>query len=307
MSTTRMLYEERLSLLSEKSSFSYKDIPLKDKETLLTIFPSKENFVYLPPLYGCQLHKEKAFWKWSEIAKPQSLKDLSRIECLLEGSFSSQKVLSEFAKEYGFPMVLTSREEFLSFLKDEVGMEGKEGELLLIDLPNLHEWEEILLESAGILDTFLLQIRNIRYLPSVKDGERIAHWVYSLAYYKTHYPEVFWSSIPKETGSFVGPFFSIDGKIVAYNEKVDSFDVKLRTFDSVMSHFVFFDTLGIDDDYGHYPRGRVLYDNLNKIYKIFIDRDLNKPIFKDKIIQAFHLEGKKNHFLFDSHYRHDFL
>lgn len=112
----------------------------------------------------------------------------------------------------------------------------------------------------------------------------------------------------------VGPFFYIDDKIYSKNKKLGDFDKKLEFFDNETSHFDWFydeliydKSLGLnnDSDYGNYLRGRVLYDNKNKIFKIYTNpRLLTKPLFAEQLLKHFNINTSKSPylFLFDEHY-----
>ena len=65
---------------------------------------------------------------------------------------------------------------------------------------------------------------------------------------------------------------------------------------------LFFNTLNKYGEYSYYPRGRVLFDNLNKIYLIYIDKSLNKAKIKEEIINEYNLKNKKVKFCYDEHY-----
>ena len=71
--------------------------------------------------------------------------------------------------------------------------------------------------------------------------------------------------------------------------------------------FLFFESLGIDDDYGHHPRGRVIYDNLNRRFLVYLDRSLLEKKKEELIIKEFKLENMRVRFLLDEHYEHDGL
>ena len=105
----------------------------------------------------------------------------------------------------------------------------------------------------------------------------------------------------------VGPFFYIEGKVLAYKVDVSLCDSDCRFFDADMSHFWFFDGLGIDGDYGNYPRGRVLYDTCLDRFVVYLDKALRTDEIKKKIIREYGLPEKRTGFRLDDHYTHDGL
>ena len=171
-------------------------------------------------------------------------------------------------------MVVFNKEELYNILVNTYDVEEKTAIIIIDNFENRHhfsESEEILLLSHGIPMDFLneIQIKNSSY--------------------------------------FVGPFFYIGGKIVASKERASSFDLNLRFFDSNISHFDFFTTLLVDGDYGNYPRGRVIYDNLNKEFIIYMDKCLFRNSIKEEIITTYELKNEKVMFKRDIHYTHDGL
>ena len=74
-----------------------------------------------------------------------------------------------------------------------------------------------------------------------------------------------------------------------------------------ISHFEYFFHLGIDADYGNFPRGRVLYDGFKGKFMVYLDAALWKKSIKEQILEAYCLEEHDVIFLRDAHYRHDGL
>ena len=108
----------------------------------------------------------------------------------------------------------------------------------------------------------------------------------------------------------VGPFFYI-------NEELKSLLIAIKDVKPIngfinheMSHFTFFNRFNHDelDDYGHYPRGRVIY-NVNKDrFVVYLDTSLYKSDkVKKEIINTYGLDKSDVVFRKDSHYTHDYL
>ena len=65
--------------------------------------------------------------------------------------------------------------------------------------------------------------------------------------------------------------------------------------------------LGIDGDYGNYPRGRVIFDNFHRKFIVYLDKALDKKEIKESIKLTYCLEEERTVFKRDAHYTHDFL
>ena len=109
--------------------------------------------------------------------------------------------------------------------------------------------------------------------------------------------------------SFVGPFFFIDNKIIALKVDISKGERIGNFINHPKSHFEFFKDIMNDprDDYGHYPRGRVVYDCMTNQFIIYIDKCLNNKKTKELILSEFKLEKRKCVFRNDSHYTHNWL
>ena len=107
---------------------------------------------------------------------------------------------------------------------------------------------------------------------------------------------------------YVGPFFYIDNEIKAFKTDVSEGNIQDDFINGPISHFDYFKSLGIDDDYGHYPRGRVIYNNKTNEYYLYIDKSLskNKEII-DSVMNEFNLYKLNVVIKTDSHYTHDYL
>ena len=126
--------------------------------------------------------------------------------------------------------------------------------------------------------------------------------------YNDEIKEVIWEYHRYFYHQFVGPFFIINGKIYGLRTDVNEGNIKHDFIDSSVSHFDYFNFLGIDDDYGHYPRGRVLYNNKTNEFYLYIDEDFknNKEVI-EQVMMRFNLCAYNTVVKTDSHYTHDNL
>ena len=230
--------------------------------------------------------------------------------CIMESRYVHKEELRYSLECNGLEFTICSVEGFFALLCDEL---VEEDALALIEKvcrshAPLCEWEEELLQSHEIPRDILRQASSIRALPSIMPCIEMATLIYDAAYLSLRCG-VKMESLPgyKRVDGFVGPFFYIDGEILGYKEAVPSFDQRRRFIDSDMSHFRFFDTLGIEGDYGNYPRGRVLYDAYHGRFVIYIDKSLRNEIVKEKIVYEYGIPNKGTLLRLDSHYCHDGL
>ncbi len=105
----------------------------------------------------------------------------------------------------------------------------------------------------------------------------------------------------------VGPFFSIDGHLVSYMEKITQYPSEKYFIDSSKSHFDFFNeikTFEMREEYSMYPRGRVLYDVQRMLFKVYMDKSLYRSKrFRNAIRKDFHLPVLNVIFDTDEHYQ----
>ena len=107
---------------------------------------------------------------------------------------------------------------------------------------------------------------------------------------------------------YVGPFFYINGAIKAAKTDVIKGNINDDFINGPISHFDYFQTLGIDDDYGHYPRGRVIYNNKTNEFIIYLDKSLiNKKEVIEQIMYLYRLKNQNTLVKTDEHYAHDNL
>ena len=108
---------------------------------------------------------------------------------------------------------------------------------------------------------------------------------------------------------FVGPFFYIDGGIVALKISLEEGERIGDFINHPKSHFDFFNEIKMDslDDYGHYPRGRVIYNAKNNQFIIYMDkRIIHKKEVINELLKIYNLD--KNFVIKgDKHYTCDNL
>ena len=291
---------------------SLEDIPEEDEETIRYMLQEDDKGYYLPFLSGCLLGPYGELYELVEIAKPTSLKDLAKLLCLTYGTIEDKGYWLSKLKEEGLEGVFSCKEDIYITLTEIYDLD--EGLALYLSgmAPSkgkgLSEADRLALESLEVKESYIELLERIRYVPRLSFGLGIIEIAYRIAFLKAHHgviAENLWARIKRE--SYVGPFFYIGEKLFSYKERADDFDADRRYFDVGLSHFLFFESLGIDDDYGHYPRGRVIYDNLNCRFLVYLDRSLLEKKKEELIIKEFKLENMRVRFLLDEHYEHDGL
>ena len=107
----------------------------------------------------------------------------------------------------------------------------------------------------------------------------------------------------------VGLFFFINNRVVATKLELNEGEANGGFINHPKSHYEFFIEISNNqlDDYGHYPRGRVIYDKIHKRFLVYIDKALNKRKIKDLILNEFDLDERACVFKQDIHYTHDWL
>lgn len=292
-------YDERIKELTKLTSVNLSDIKFFDNEIISYIIKEFDYAHYLPSLQGCYFNNFNDLYNLVNLVKPKNIGEFILILNLVNSKFHSKKLILKDIKEYGINSIITSKPKLLSYLiKSNNNLNYDEAIKLINNLEKL----KLSISDFNLSNYLKEEILNIKNLFKLSDSTKLFNNIYYLAYFKIHYEDIFYDTLIKEEGSFVGPFFYIDSKVYAYKEKVESFNVKLLYFDSNMGHMLFFNTLNKYGEYSYYPRGRVLFDNLNKIYRIFIDKSLNKAKIKEEIINEYKLKNKKVKFCYDEHY-----
>ena len=265
----------------------------------------------LPNLNGCVMGIPSEFYELMEAAKPKSLSDLAKINCLMHGVFKSKNKLIKYLEENGLDGTICSREQLFDLLVNQFDIDESAAFQITEDVIQRHrltEWEELTLESHEVPDFILKQLENIKYLHYLSASLQEMQVAYYLAEIKMWLPGEFEDLIPVPyKHSFVGPFFYINKRLYSYTDSMTNFNGNVRFFDTPMSHFEYFNTLGIDGDYGNYPRGRVIFDNFHQKFIVYLDKDLLTDDIKMSIMLAYCLEKEQTVFRRDSHYTHDGL
>ena len=112
------------------------------------------------------------------------------------------------------------------------------------------------------------------------------------------------------SNKFVGPFFYMNSKVVALKIDIDEGEKTGDFINHPKSHFDFFNEIKIDplDDYGHYPRGRVVYNSKTRQFYVYVDRTIihKKEVIKE-LLKIYNLDKDNVIIKRDLHYGHDCL
>lgn len=179
---------------------------------------------------------------------------------------------------------IKTKEELYDYLTDICDVDEKTAAIIVYNLASRHrlsESEEILLASHGIEQDFIKTIQNNKRLNC----------------YGAEEPNI----------SLVGPFFYINKKLYTHSVAVKDFKNDERFCNDPISHFDYFNSLGIPGDYGNYPRGRVIYDTLKDEYIVYMDKSIMIDDIMESVMLAYCLEERKTVFRTDAHYKHDNL
>ena len=105
----------------------------------------------------------------------------------------------------------------------------------------------------------------------------------------------------------VGPFFWIDGKILAFpNEPNDADDPGTGIIDGKAGHATAYERTPYqqEHDYDYWPRGRVVFDKNKNRSIVYLDRCIkNDEAVRSVIVDSFHLDPKKTSWKLDGHYK----
>ena len=112
------------------------------------------------------------------------------------------------------------------------------------------------------------------------------------------------------TNKYVGPFFFIEGKLIISSVDVSNGEIIGDFINHPESHLQFFNRFNNNcyDDYGHYPRGRVLYNKKINTFYIYADKIItNNKVIIEEIKKEYNLTNERVVIRKDDHYTHDFL
>ena len=287
-----------------------KKITPDDKSVIDYMIKADDQGYYMPSLYECCGGGMDLWYSLINVADLKNLDDFRKIVCLINGIFSNRKVLVKHIKEFGLNNIICCREQLYSVLCDSYDIDKQRVDTIRMHLNGSHhltESDELLLESNEVPDYIIKQLNNIRYLPYASHSVVTTEIIYRLVFLKLKYWEEYSKLIKNDETTFVGPFFYINNKILASKKPYRDFDTRLRFYDSDVSHFDFFPALNVDGDYGNYPRGRVIYDNYNVRYIVYLDKSLVEDEVKTQIKKLYSLEDEIVVFKTDSHYTHNGL
>lgn len=284
---------------------------LKDRNILKYMFALDDKGYCMPNLNGCVMGIPSLIYEFMEACEVHSLHDFALLNCIHYGIFKDKGNVIRSLKQDGLEGTICCREQLLDILVNRYGIDEARAFDIMMNLFERHrlsEADELILQSHEVPDGIIDQLNNINYLHYLAFSMEEVTIGYHLAEIKSYLPADFEKLIPVPyKNAFVGPFFFVGGRIRAFKDQMTSFSGNLRFFDSFMSHFGFFETLGIDGDYGNYPRGRVLFDNFHKRFIVYLDKDLMNDPAEKTIMEEYNLEKYKTIFRRDAHYTHDNL
>ena len=298
----------KLSLLPRKTIQSIKP---NDKDVINFMIEEDKKGYYMSNLYGCVVGNIKLWDYLISVAKPKTIRDFQIIYALRSAVFTDIKLIAKHIKEHGLRNTIYDEERFYEVLCDQYDIdleEAKDIKSRLNVFQGLNESHELILKSSGVPDYIIEELNVLHYLPSHKRSLVSAQLTYCLAYIKFYHRNEFLKTLPlHQNQAYVGPFFYIDNIVHGHLEHVNEFEQDLRFFDSHKSHLDYFETLLIDGDYGNYPRGRVVFDNYNKAFIVYLDKSLMTEEIENSIKFTYCLLKERVVFKSDSHYTHDGL
>ena len=302
---------DRIQTLEELTGLSSKMVPLNDQNVIERMLEIDENSYFLPALAGCTLGNIKELYSYINIVKPRSLFDLIKINSITRSVYINQKRAMNDLKKNGIDFFIYSLEELQYLLVDIYDVDEVDAFYIVKDVSHgkiLMEYQLNLLKSHAVPEYIINQFSNIKYLHYLGYSYMEMKYIYQLSYYKLYYPKEFsfLLSLPYQD-SYVGLFFYFFNRLYSYNTKMSDFDPLRRFFDSDISHFDYFASLSTDGDYGNYPRGRVIFNNFEKMFYVYMDKTLMNEKYKREIIEKYNIDENRTIFKRDLHYRHDGL
>lgn len=202
--------------------------------------------------------------------------------------------------------------EFVSYLKS----------LKLKDLDKVYEEDYEMLISKGIKYAFLGFDKEDRYFLStfIKRFPQIFYnyllrKVYQVEISKKidNYPmevkRINWEFHKYYFHQYVGPFFYINNHLRYKKMEIVNGMIEEDFINHPLSHFDLFNSINIDPtmDYGNFPRGRVIYNNMTNEFYIYLDKSINKLELIKDIKTIYNLTCNNVVVKEDEHYRSDDL
>ena len=170
-------------------------------------------------------------------------------------------------------------------------------------------FESLTLEEKYFVAAFIKLYPHIFYVELLRRVYNVEIWKKQILY-SGDVKRINWEYHKHYFHQWVGPFFYINNKI--YELKADITEGK---FDDAFinhpeSHFDFFYQYlyHLGDDYGEFPRGRVIYNNQINEFYIYIDKSLvNKKEIINRVRTLYNLTSDNVVVKCDEHYKHDDL
>lgn len=105
----------------------------------------------------------------------------------------------------------------------------------------------------------------------------------------------------------VGPFFWIQGKLIAFpNRLEEGVDTGVGIIDGVAGHMTEYEKLPyrFEHDYDYWPRGRVVFHKNKNKSIVYLDRCIkNDEAVRLAILKAYALDPKKTSWRLEDHYK----
>lgn len=200
------------------------------------------------------------------------------------------------------------KEKFLNILKSLKLNEVKENEYeSCLGIGIKHAFNHLTEEEARFASHYVIRYPHIYYNRYVKCFYGVEAFK-KIDNYTDEIRNLIWEYHRHFYHQYVGPFFIFGDEIKGLRIDLTEGNIKDDFIDSPVSHFDYLDFLGIDDDYGHHPRGRVIYNSKTNEFYLYIDKDYqtNKEIL-DLVKKRFNLNDYNTVVRVDEQYTHDDL
>jgi NAD(P)H-flavin reductase len=100
----------------------------------------------------------------------------------------------------------------------------------------------------------------------------------------------------------IGPFFYVPRRIICHSIPAEKGENRFGKLDDPYGHDALWEAHGLQGDYIHYPRGRVIFDTQQDRAIIYIDRCIHIPPIIRKVVELFEIDGDYT-VVYDDHYR----